>query len=398
MTDTTPRLGLSMLVAAQAQKHVTVNEDLALIDMLHDCTFLSMAQNTPPATAADGDCYLVPAGATDAWLNAAGQIACCLDGGWRFLNPFKGMRAYNAADSRVYLYNGSAWKACADSSLTLPASGALSSLNLPQQWTATQQFCAGITVGKASLTELNSCASLALNSAVHNYMTLNAPADMQCAIALGDQSNGTDIVLYRPAGLQDFRIYMIRAGDLATFTQEGRVGIGTMAPTEKLSVNGNIAPAADNSFSFGTAALRAKAVYAVTGTVNTSGSAQKCNVRRPDDAEIACAGEIARHICLYQWKDAVAAKGDRDARLHTGFIADNGSVFDAVESVQAICLRHGIDPFRYGFFCRDEGADGMRYGLRYSELMAFVLMAQQAACEKMSVRLDALEAGVRLHG
>jgi hypothetical protein len=111
MSDTTPRLALPFLVAAQAQKHVTHNEALIKLDALGDLYLTSMALTAPPASPADGDAYLVAAGATGAWAGKDGQIAYLIDGGWRFYAPFKGLTAFNAADGKRYFYTGSAWQA-----------------------------------------------------------------------------------------------------------------------------------------------------------------------------------------------------------------------------------------------------------------------------------------------
>ena len=50
--------------------------------------------------------------------------------------------------------------------------------------------------------------------------------------------------------------------------KDGKVGIGASAPSERLTVAGNIAPASDNAYSFGTASRRASAIYAATGVIN----------------------------------------------------------------------------------------------------------------------------------
>ena len=58
----TPRLGLPLLQAAQAQKYVTVNEALVLLDGVGQLSLLSAETTLPPALANDGDCYGVPVG------------------------------------------------------------------------------------------------------------------------------------------------------------------------------------------------------------------------------------------------------------------------------------------------------------------------------------------------
>ena len=76
MTDqTTSRLSLPLVQAAQAQKHVTVNESLARLDGLVNLVLASLYRSTPPAAVVDGTCYAVPPGATDAWAGQEGRIA-----------------------------------------------------------------------------------------------------------------------------------------------------------------------------------------------------------------------------------------------------------------------------------------------------------------------------------
>ncbi len=60
-------LTLPYLEAAQAQKHVTVNEALRLLDGLVQLAVLDRYLTTPPASPADGDRYIVASGAVGAW-------------------------------------------------------------------------------------------------------------------------------------------------------------------------------------------------------------------------------------------------------------------------------------------------------------------------------------------
>ena len=59
-------LALPMLQAAQAQKHVTVNEALTILDGAVQLILQATDQTVPPTTPNDGDCYGVPAGAIGA--------------------------------------------------------------------------------------------------------------------------------------------------------------------------------------------------------------------------------------------------------------------------------------------------------------------------------------------
>lgn len=110
MTETS-RLKLPLLDAAQAQKHVTVNEALLLIDLLVGVIpVLDRTLGAPPA-AVDGAVYILGGTGTGAWAGfSANDLALKLDGGWRRVLPSQGMIAAVAAEGGVQLtWSGTAW-------------------------------------------------------------------------------------------------------------------------------------------------------------------------------------------------------------------------------------------------------------------------------------------------
>jgi Protein of unknown function (DUF2793) len=109
MSDETPRLKLAQLVSMQELNNVTWNEALAQLDVLVDLCLLGQNVNTPPASPADGDAYLLGASPTGAWSGYAWKIAACLDGGWRFYTPFNGLRAYVAPTGAVIVCLNGVW-------------------------------------------------------------------------------------------------------------------------------------------------------------------------------------------------------------------------------------------------------------------------------------------------
>ena len=109
MADTN-RLTLPLLAAAQAQKHVTVNEALTRLDGLVQLVLLSVGQSAPPLSAPDGSCYGVPAGASGDWAAHDGQIAIASGGGWVFATPAQGWRAYIRDQAADALFDGSQWQ------------------------------------------------------------------------------------------------------------------------------------------------------------------------------------------------------------------------------------------------------------------------------------------------
>jgi hypothetical protein len=167
-----------------------------------------------------------------------------------------------------------------------------------------------------------------------------------------------------------------------------------------LDINNNTKPGADNVYSSGTAANRWSVVYAGTGTINTSDARTKQQVRDLDEAERRVAQKIKGLLKTFKFNDAVQAKGD-GARIHFGVIA---------QDVAASFASEGLDASRYALFCHDTWEDqyqdeivaeqsgtdpetgepiyknrvvgqklvqaaGDRYGIRYDQLLAFMIAA-----------------------
>ena len=106
----TPRIGLPYLDAAQAQKHVTMNEALARLDMAAAGRAETMALASPPASPVEGEAHIVPVGASGAWAGQDGNVAVYLNGGWDFITPWAGWRLWVAAESGFAVHDGADWK------------------------------------------------------------------------------------------------------------------------------------------------------------------------------------------------------------------------------------------------------------------------------------------------
>lgn len=113
MTDMpcTARFALPLLAVAQAQKEVTHNEALTLLDALVHAAIEDGPLADPPADPGDGCCWLVDTGATGAWAGQAMQLAIWTVGGWRFVPPRAGMRVVRLGDGAWLRFDGSAWLA-----------------------------------------------------------------------------------------------------------------------------------------------------------------------------------------------------------------------------------------------------------------------------------------------
>lgn len=110
MTDTF-HLNLPVIEAAQAQKHVTHNEALALLDTLVMLAVIDRHLTSPPASPAEGDRYLVKAPGAGGFFGKDNQVAHYLDGSWSFHAPAIGWTCYVEDEATLVAWDGSAWLA-----------------------------------------------------------------------------------------------------------------------------------------------------------------------------------------------------------------------------------------------------------------------------------------------
>ena len=165
-------------------------------------------------------------------------------------------------------------------------------------------------------------------------------------------------------------------------------GATTATEVARFDTGGNFRPSADNAYSNGTAALRWSVIYSATALINTSDATQKQQVRGLNNAEKQAALGIKQALKAFKFNDSVAEKGDK-ARIHIGVLA---------QEVREIFSVVGLDANDYGLFCSDTwyvndkqevfktnlDVDGKaintltpvtRLGVRYEELLAFVIAA-----------------------
>jgi len=108
MTDTV-NLGLPCIEGSQAQKHVTHNDALRILDTLVQLAVLDRDLSAPPVSPAEGERWIVKSGATGAWTGHDNAIAAWQDGGWQFSMPQLGWCAFVADEGTLLAWNGAAW-------------------------------------------------------------------------------------------------------------------------------------------------------------------------------------------------------------------------------------------------------------------------------------------------
>ena len=234
-------------------------------------------------------------------------------------------------------------------------------------------------------------------SAAVKAMTIDSSGNL--LVGTTSSSSNTAGIKLSPTGTASFvrsgvqPLYVNRLtsdGDLAVFAKDG-TAVGSIGTTTGnltvyssaagkhglgfytgavYSVN-NTGALVDNAVDLGNAIYRFKDIYASNGTIQTSDANEKQDVDVLSDAEqrvaVACKGLLRK----FRWKDAVEEKGE-DARIHFGIIA---------QDLQAAFTAEGLDAGRYAMFIQntwtdeETGEEHSRMGVRYSELLAFIIAA-----------------------
>lgn len=104
------RLGLPLLQPGQAQKDLTHNEALALLDIAVQASVVAVGTNVPPADPMPGTCWIVGSAPVGAWAGQAWAIAGWTAGGWRFVAPRLGYEAWCEAQSVSFRHDGTIWQ------------------------------------------------------------------------------------------------------------------------------------------------------------------------------------------------------------------------------------------------------------------------------------------------
>ncbi len=256
--DATPRLGLPYLAAAQAQKHVTVNEGLAALDALVACTVESRTVAAQPPAPADGAAWLLPSGATGAkWApHPAGTLLRFEAGAWTALPVASGQLAYVADEDTVLVRTASRWARLADLVTAL-------------------QNATGVGIGATpdagNPLIVKGPGALFTADTGGFQLKLNKAASGQTASLLFQDGYGGRAEI----GLcGDDLLHVKVSPDGATWTEAltvdgaGRVGFGTGSPTSRLQVEG---------------ALRVK-TYAKTSMPSASGEGSGAMIYVYDDS------------------------------------------------------------------------------------------------------------------
>lgn len=221
-----------------------------------------------------------------------------------------------------------------------------------------------------------------------NYLGIGASSSSFSGCAFGDEVSPTRAVLRHQAG----GLYMQLSG-----------------VSKYRFLSASFGPFVDNDVTCGTASVRVKDYYGVSGAINTSDANEKTAPQQITDAMLDAADDIS--IDVWKWLASIRDKGEDSARWHFGPIA---------QQVRDAFAKHGLDGCDYGLLCYDKWDDqfeddldedgnttsnakltiaaGERWGIRPDQCLWLIMAAMRRRDERkneviseIQSRLSALE-------
>lgn len=167
MSQILPNLSLPLMQPSQAQKHVTHNEALNILDTVAQLSVLGSTVSTPPV-AVDGDRYLVPAGSTGDWAGQEGAVAVFDGNAWLFFAPKVGWLAYDQSSGTYLHFSDVGW-------VGLPQNPALANL---------QTVGINTTADTTNRLSINAPASLYSHDGAGHQIKVNKASEIDTASLL----------------------------------------------------------------------------------------------------------------------------------------------------------------------------------------------------------------------
>ena len=212
MPNPTSNLALPQILSAQAQKHVTHNDALRLLDGMVQIGVLSRVLTAPPGSPAEGDRYIVASGATGLWAGWDLNVAFWTDGAWLRLVPRRGWVAWSVADAGLYVWNGTAWTPVGGGisdgdkgDIVVSGGGSVWTLDPATNAVLNRLGLGGATPDATNRLSVNSPAALFNNAGTSFQMVLNKAAVANDALLVFQTSFSTRAI-FGTGGSDDFTL------------------------------------------------------------------------------------------------------------------------------------------------------------------------------------------------
>ena len=219
--ETTPRLGLPYVVAAQAQKHIPINESLARLDGLVQLAVESRAVSAQPASPLAGGVWILPAGATGAvWAGQpVGTLMRFEAGAWEALTPAEGVLAWVKDENQMIAHDGVAWTPLSTTFKSLTAAASPGLANTRLEIREEETTLSGATTSTAMVIPAR---SIVLAVSTRTTVAVTGAASYSCGVAgdagkfggsLGAAKNSSNVGVIGPtAYYADTPVLLTAAG------------------------------------------------------------------------------------------------------------------------------------------------------------------------------------------
>jgi Protein of unknown function (DUF2793)/Chaperone of endosialidase len=109
MSDFTNALRLPYLFSSQADKHVTINQSLEMLDNILMANVSESDQNAPPTAPSEHFKVLIGGQPTGLFVGHINELAVFLDGDWHFALPRSGWIVFLSSAQKYLVFDGTSW-------------------------------------------------------------------------------------------------------------------------------------------------------------------------------------------------------------------------------------------------------------------------------------------------
>lgn len=226
--EQTNHLKLPYILPSQAQKHVTHNEALRMLDAIVQLAVIAHDYTHPDPEALEGDRYIIPENAGGDWVEHKQKIAAFTDGSWYYFEPQAGWLCYIKNHDQMLVFNGTVWQAFGGQS----------------QMSQTNMLGINTSADATNRLSVSSAATLLNHDGNGHQLKLNKNADTDTASLLF-QSNWSGHAEMGLAGSKDFSV---KVGDdngqwreaMRIDRTSGNIMIGAATPSTRLHIDGPV--------------------------------------------------------------------------------------------------------------------------------------------------------------
>lgn len=231
-----PNLSMPFIMPAQAQKHVTHNEAIELLDALVQLRISTLNLSEPPLNPFEGQIVAIGSGAVGAFEGREGDLACHYGNGWMFLTPRNGFCAWVDAQEAMHVYQDGVWRLLTDDG----SAGKVEGLGINAPWDSTNRLSAAAP------------ATLLSHEGSGHQLKINKAAETDTA-SLVFQTGFSGRAEFGLAGEDDFSMKVSTEGSSWTvaFSVDAESGKTSFAAIDATRIGGEAIQATPDDFTAG---------------------------------------------------------------------------------------------------------------------------------------------------